>query len=119
MGQQCGPPAIREGAVELSAAGAVSLPTLVSMPDMRGDLHMHTTWSDGRDSIETMAATCRTLGYEYLAITDHSQHSAAVRNLSIDDVKRQADEIASVRERVSPVVILHGCEVEIGRASCR
>ena len=74
---------------------------------------MHSTWSDGHDSIELMASRCRDLGYEYCAITDHSPHSAASRNLSVDDVKRQADEIAGIRERIPQVTILHGCEVDI------
>src|SRR5207245_10945016 len=56
---------------------------------------------------------CRDLGYEYCAITDHSPHSAASRNLTVDDVRRQADEIAAVRERVPELTILHGCEVDI------
>ena len=107
------PPEIRQGDGEVEAARAGALPALVSRADMRGDLHMHSTWSDGRDSIETMAAQCRDLGYEYCAITDHSPHSAASRNLSVDDVKRQADEIAGVRERIPQVTILHGCEVDI------
>ena len=60
---------------------------------------MHSTWSDGRDSIEAMVEACRALGYEYMAITDHSPHSAAARNLTVDGVKKQADEIAALRER--------------------
>jgi DNA polymerase (family 10) len=60
-----------------------------------------------------MASQCRDLGYEYCAITDHSPHSAASRSLSIDDVKRQADEIAGVRDRFPELTILHGCEVDI------
>jgi DNA polymerase (family 10) len=96
-----------------AAAASGALPALVSRADIRGDLHMHSTWSDGRDSIATMVDTCRTLGYEYIAITDHSPHSAAVRSLTVDGVKRQADEIAALRERYSDMAILHGCEVDI------
>jgi DNA polymerase (family X) len=107
------PPEIRHGDQEVEAARTGALPTLISQADIRGDLHMHSTWSDGHDSIELMALRCRDLGYEYCAITDHSPHSAASRNLSVDDVKRQADEIAGVRERVPEVTILHGCEVDI------
>src|SRR5205807_9427909 len=77
------------------------------------DLHMHSTWSDGRDPIEPMVAMCRTLGYEYCAITDHSPRSAAGRKLSVDDVKRQAEEIAKIREQFRDLTILHGCEVDI------
>jgi DNA polymerase (family 10) len=70
-------------------------------------------WSDGRDAIEGMVAACHSLGYEYLAITDHSPHSASGRNLSIDGVKRQGDEIAALREQHPDIAILHGCEVDI------
>ena len=74
---------------------------------------MHTQWSDGRDSTEAMVEMCVSLGYEYLAITDHSPHSRASRNLSADGVKRQAEEIAALRERFPQIAILHGCEVDI------
>jgi DNA polymerase (family 10) len=74
---------------------------------------MHSTWSDGRDTIEAMVTTCRTLGYAYVAITDHSLHSAASRNLSVDGVRRQAEEIARLREQFPDIAILHGCEVDI------
>jgi DNA polymerase (family X) len=107
------PPEIRHGDQEVEAARTGALPTLISQADIRGDLHMHSTWSDGHDSIELMALGCRDLGYEYCAITDHSPHSAASRNLSVDDVKRQADEIAGVQERVPQLTILQGCEVDI------
>jgi len=107
------PPEIRTGDDEIDAAQRGALPTLVSRSDIRGDLHMHTTWSDGRDSIDAMVEACRALGYEYVAITDHSPHSAATRNLSIDDVKRQAEEIATARARYPEITILHGCEVDI------
>src|SRR5581483_595843 len=83
------PPEIREGREAIDAARAGALPALVSKADIRGDLHMHSVWSDGRDSIEEMVGQCRELGYEYCAITDHSPHSAASRSLSVDDVKRQ------------------------------
>jgi DNA polymerase (family 10) len=107
------PPEIRHGDQEVEAARHGALPTLISQADIHGDLHMHSTWSDGHDSIELMALRCRELGYEYCAITDHSPHSAASRNLSVDDVKRQADEIAGVRERVPQLTIMQGCEVDI------
>ena len=107
------PPEIRQGDGEIDAAAAGALPVLVSRDDIRGDLHMHTTWSDGRDSIEQMVAACRSLGYAYLAITDHSPSSVLSRKLSIDDVARQRDEIAEVRTRYPDIAILHGCEVDI------
>ena len=107
------PPEIRNGDEEIAAALAGTLPALVTREDIRGDLHMHSMWSDGRDSIAAMVETCRALGYEYMAITDHSPHSAASRNLTTDGVKKQAEEIAALREQYSDIAILHGCEVDI------
>jgi len=107
------PPEIRNGEEEIAAARNGTLPALVSRDDIRGDLHMHTQWSDGRDTTETMVETCVSLGYEYLAITDHSPHSRASRNLSVEGIKRQAEEIAGLRERFPQIAILHGCEVDI------
>jgi len=107
------PPEIREGGEELQRAASGSLPALVARGDIRGDLHMHTLWSDGRDTVEAMVDRCAALGYEYMAITDHSPHSSASRNLTIDGIKRQADEIDEIRDRYKPMTILHGCEADI------
>ena len=113
LGLPCIPVEIRHGQDEIAAAARGSLPELVSRRHIRGDLHMHSTWSDGRDSIEAMVETCRALKYEYIAITDHSPHSAASRNLTVDGAKQQAEEIAALRERCPDIAILHGCEVDI------
>ena len=113
VGLPCIPVEIRNGDDEVAAAVAGTLPELVGRRHIRGDLHMHSTWSDGRDSIEAMVDGCRKLKYEYIAITDHSPHSAATRNLSADGVKQQADEIARLNERHPEIRILHGCEVDI------
>jgi DNA polymerase (family X) len=107
------PAEIRDGHDEIAAAENGTLPTLVSRADIRGDLHMHTSWSDGRDSVETMVAACHALGYEYIAITDHSPRSAASRTLTLEGVDQQADEIAAMREKYPGMAILHGCEVDI------
>lgn len=107
------PAEIREDAGEIDAAREGRLPPLVAQSHIRGDLHMHTHWSDGRDSIEAMVQAAVALGYEYVAITDHSPHSAATRNLTADGVKRQAEEIAGVRDRFPQIGVLHGCEVDI------
>ena len=107
------PAEIRNGADEIQAAVDGSLPLLLARSDIRGDLHMHTSFSDGRDSVEDMVEMCRSLGYEYMAITDHSPHSAASRNLSADTIAKQADEIARLREKYPDIAILHGCEVDI------
>lgn len=107
------PPEIRDGSEELARGQLNRIPALVSRDDIRGDLHMHTRWSDGRDSVEDMVQAAVALGYDYLAITDHSQSSAAIRNLEIDAVAKQADEIANIRHRYPQIAILHGCEVDI------
>ena len=74
---------------------------------------MHSVWSDGRDTIETMVSTCRDLGYEYMAITDHSPRSGLAQSLTVQNVRRQAEEIEQLRERFPDIAILHGCEVDI------
>jgi len=107
------PAEIRNGDDEIQLAIEGTLPALISRKDIRGDLHMHSLWSDGRDPIEGMVKACLALDYEYMAITDHSPHSAASRNLTLDGIKRQADEIAGLRERYPGIAILHGCEVDI------
>src|SRR6185295_19146468 len=113
LGLPCIPPEIREGTEAITAASRGELPALVARADIRGDLHMHSLWSDGRDAIEAMGQGCVALGYEYMAITDHSPSSAALRNLTLDGVNKQADEIARLRERYPAIAILHGCEVDI------
>ena len=80
---------------------------------MRGDLHMHTTYSDGRDDLEAMVKGCHALGYEYIAITDHSSGAAASRTLARDDISQQLDEIAALRVHFPGMTILHGIEVDI------
>ncbi len=107
------PAEVRQGEDEIAAAVAGSLPRLVAREDIRGDLHMHTVWSDGRDTVGAMVEASAALGYDYIAITDHSPHSAASRNLTADTVKQQAEEIAALRERHPRMTILHGCEVDI------
>src|SRR2546429_3262818 len=78
-------------------------PSLVTIDDIRGDLHCHTTWSDGRESVYEMGLAARELGYEYLAICDHTPAVGAVPGLTPDDVRRQAEEIAAANERLPPV----------------
>ena len=107
------PPELREGEDEIAAAERGALPGLVSEVDIRGDLHTHSTWSDGRDSIEAMAFAAQQLGYEYVAITDHSQRSLASRQLAASDIPRQRREIEKVRGRVQGIEVLHGVEVDI------
>ncbi len=88
-------------------------PELVGLDDIRGDLHCHTTWSDGRFSVEEMARAARERGYDYVAICDHTPAVGAVRGLTPDDVRRQAEEIAAANERLAPFRILRGIECDI------
>lgn len=106
-------PELRAGLGEVEAAAERRLPRLVRRADIHGDLHMHSTWSDGRDPIEVMARVAQELGYEYIAITDHSRTSSAAGGLSVDDLRRQMEEIESVRRMVPDLTILHGSEVDI------
>ena len=98
---------------ETDAAAAGDLPQLVDTPHIRGDLHMHTTYSDGRDALVSMIGGCHALGYEYIAITDHSSGAAASRTLARDDISRQREEIDALRDRFPGMTILHGIEVDI------
>ena len=88
-------------------------PALVEPDQIRGDLHCHTTWSDGRASVEEMARAARERGYDYLAICDHTPAVGAVRGLTPDDVRRQAEEIAAANELLAPFRVLRGIECDI------
>jgi DNA polymerase (family X) len=88
-------------------------PVLVEPGDIRGDLHCHTTWSDGRASVEEMGCAARDRGYEYLAICDHTPAVGAVPGLTADDVRRQGEEIAAANEALAPFRILRGIECDI------
>jgi DNA polymerase (family 10) len=86
---------------------------LVELGDVRGDLHCHSTWSDGRASVEEMGRAARERGYDYLAICDHTPAVGAVRGLRADDVRRQGEEIAAANEALAPFRILRGIECDI------
>jgi DNA polymerase (family 10) len=88
-------------------------PELLELANIRGDLHCHTTWSDGRASVQEMGEAARELGYEYVAICDHTPAVGAVRGLTADDVRRQGQEIAAANELLAPFRILRGIECDI------
>jgi DNA polymerase (family 10) len=88
-------------------------PPLVGLDDIRGDLHCHTTWSDGRASVEDMARAALQRGHDYLAICDHTPAVGAVRGLTPDDVRRQGEEIAAANELLAPFRVLRGIECDI------
>jgi DNA polymerase (family X) len=106
-------PELRQGSGEIEAATLRELPTLVDVKHIRGDLHMHSTYSDGQDLLPTMVSAASALGYEYIAITDHSQRAAAARTLTLDTLARQRDEVARLRELYPSMALLHGVEVDI------
>lgn len=106
-------PELREGQDEFEAADLGTLPQLVAPLHIRGDLHSHSSWSDGRDTLVEMVRAAKDLGYEYVAITDHSQRSAAARTLAADHVERQRAEVEVARIAVPGIEVLHGIEVDI------
>jgi DNA polymerase (family 10) len=89
------------------------IPPLLEQSDIRGDLHMHSTWSDGKASVLEMATAARDLGYEYVAICDHTPNVRVVPGLDADDLRRQGEEIAAVNEELAPFRVLRGTEVDI------
>ncbi|GAH85886.1 unnamed protein product, partial [marine sediment metagenome] len=107
------PPELREDRGEVVAAGAGKLPDLLSPQDIRGDLHMHTTASDGRNTIEEMIQACRALGYKYMAITEHSKSQVQANGL---DEARLAEHVGAIRAaaaRHKDIVVLAGIEVDV------
>ena len=106
------PPEIREGRGEVELAQRGALPTLVALADIRGDLHMHTTWSDGDDTVEMMARAARARGYEYIAITDHSRSLKFAGGVSVEDLRDHAETVRAVGDRIG-LHILMGSEVDI------
>jgi len=107
------PPVLRENRGEVQAAVEGALPRLVSLEDMKGDLQMHSTWSDGKASVEEMARACLELGYGYFALTDHTQAMAMVQGLTPERARQQWVEIDEVRERLPEILILKSAEVDI------
>jgi len=107
------PPELREDRGEIEAALGPGLPELVKVGDIRGDLQMHTTASDGADSIETMALEARKLGYEYIAITDHSRSETQAGGLTEDEVMAHVAAMEEVDRRIDGIRVLKGMEVDI------
>ncbi|CAN5753603.1 DNA polymerase/3'-5' exonuclease PolX [soil metagenome] len=106
-------PELRENRGEIESADAGTLPSLITLDDIKGDIHTHTTWSDGKGSIEEMARAALERGHEYVAITDHSPRLAMTNGLRPERIRQQMIEIREVQERVREIRILHGNEVDI------
>jgi DNA polymerase (family 10) len=107
------PPELREDRGEIEAAAAGRLPHLIRVEDLRGDLHMHSTWSDGRNSIEEMVEACVARDYEYMAISDHSKSLAMTGGLDAYRLREQWKEIDEVRARHPEIRLLRAMEVDI------
>ncbi|MBS4194918.1 DNA polymerase/3'-5' exonuclease PolX [Lederbergia citri] len=105
------PPEIREDGKEIDLYTATT--GLITLEDIKGDLHMHTTWSDGAYSLEEMVEACREKGYKYMAITDHSEFLRVANGLSVERIKQQNEEIRALKEKYDDILILSGIEMDI------
>ena len=106
-------PELREGRGEVEAAMEKRLPKLITRDDIKGDLHAHTTASDGSASIEEMAVAAKALGYQYLAITDHSKALAMTNGLSVERVLKHAADVRKMNDRIKGITLLAGTECDI------
>ena len=113
LGLPCFPPELREARREFEWADAGTLPELVELRDIRGDLHMHSTWTDGLATIEQMVQAAKERGKKYVAITDHSQRVKMVNGLNPDRLLQQWQEIDKLKKRIKGITILKGVEVDI------
>ncbi len=107
------PPELREDRGEIEAARARRLPRLIEITDLKGDLHAHTKATDGHDSLRDMALAAQEMGFEYLAITEHSRHLTIAHGLDPARLMRQCDEIDQLNSELSGITILKGIEVDI------
>ena len=113
LGMACVPPELRENRGEIEAAEANALPRLIEASDLKGDVHMHTTESDGRERIETMAAAAQANGLEYIAITDHTQSLAMANGLDETRTLAHAENIRKFSKTLKGFTVLAGAEVDI------
>lgn len=113
LGLQFIPPEIREGQQEIERAEQGTIPRLVELSDIKGDLHVHTNWSDGHDSIEAMALAAKELGYQYLGICEHSGGRGIARGLDAERLRQQIAEIKELNRKISGIYIFTGIEVDI------
>jgi DNA polymerase (family 10) len=102
-------PELREGSGEIESI----LPQLLDIKDIKGDLHVHSTWSDGHESIEAMAESAKKLGYEYITISDHSISSKIANGLDVEQILNKMIEVREINEKIKGIEILMGSEVDI------
>jgi DNA polymerase (family 10) len=107
------PPEMREDRGEVALARTSKLPKLITLADIRGDLHVHSNWSDGTAPIAEMAAAAKARGYAYMALTDHSQHVTIAHGLDAVRLARQIDEIDRLTDKLDGFTALEGAEVDI------
>ena len=113
LGLEYIPPELREGSDEVAAASVGGLPELVRADDIRGDMHVHTIWSDGKASIQEMAMAARARGLEYIAICDHSGSLRIANGLSIERLRDQMAAIDEINDTLEGFTVLKGCEADI------
>jgi DNA polymerase (family 10) len=113
LGMQWIPPELREESGELEAAQQGKIPKLITLEDIRGDLQIHTKWSDGAETIEAMVKAAKKRKYEYVAISDHSQAVTIAGGLSEEKISKQIDEVRKLDEKIPDIRILASAEVEI------
>jgi len=106
-------PELREGKGEVSAAREGRLPELITLDDIRGDLHCHSKETDGQNDLKTMAEAAKALGYQYLAITDHSKRLTVAKGLDEARLRRQMEQIDRINDSLDGIVLLKGIEVDI------
>jgi DNA polymerase (family 10) len=107
------PPELREDRGEIQAAQKHTLPDLIGLDDIRGDLHLHSKWTDGNSTILGMVRACKAHGYQYCAITDHSQAVRVAGGLSAGDFSKQREEIEAAQKKIRGIAVFAGCEVDI------
>jgi DNA polymerase (family 10) len=106
-------PELREDHGEIDAALAHTLPALVTVNDLKGDLHTHSDWTDGRDTLAAMVRRARDKGYQYVAMTDHSVGLGMTNGLNLERIAKRTKEIAKLNQELAPFRVLIGTEVEI------
>ncbi len=109
------PPELREGAGEIEAALAGALPPLVELSDIKGDLHVHTNWTDGVNTLEEMAKAAQAKGYQYMALTDHSRALTVARGLTPERLAEERRLVDRVNHKLAPFTVLLGTEMDILR----
>lgn len=113
LGLQFIPPELREDRGEIEAAASRKIPRLVEYSDIKGDMHVHSKWSDGANTIEEIARACIEMGFEYVAIADHSRSLKVARGVEIEDLKAKLKEIESLNKKFDNFRILSAAEVDI------